>query len=129
MGRRVSIKTHETPLRSLEHAISQRVISAYRTVSCDAALLLARIPPLCLLAPMWKWIYESTREFRERGEYSARVKREIKKQEFSRVCELWRAQLERPNTPGEHTKMAVVLYMEVWMARTSGSMSFIPRNC
>jgi len=40
------------------------------------------------------------------------------------LCNLWRAQLERPNTPGEYTKLAIVPQMDAWLAHDSGSMSF-----
>ncbi|XP_029662782.1 uncharacterized protein LOC115235261 [Formica exsecta] len=36
----------------------------------------------------------------------------------------WRTQLEKPNTPGEFTKMAIVPRMEAWMSREAGGMTF-----
>jgi len=111
-------------LRRLERSVAQRVISAYRTVSSNAALLLARLPPLRFLAPARKRIYERCKELKDRGEYTTRAKNMIKDEEFSRMCDLWRAQLERPNTPGEYTKLAIVPQMNVWLARNTGSMSF-----
>lgn len=111
-------------LRRLERSVAQRVISAYRTVSSNAALLLARMPPLRLLAPTRKRIYERCKEYKDRGEYTVRAKNMIKEEEFFRLCNLWRAQLERPNTPGEYTKLAIVPQMDAWLAHDSGSMSF-----
>lgn len=52
------------PLSRLERSIAQRVISSYRTVSREAALLLARIPSLCLFAPMRKRVYENIKELK-----------------------------------------------------------------
>jgi len=111
-------------LRKLERSVAQRVISAYRTVSSNAALLLARLPPLRLLAPARKRMYERCKELKDRGEYTTRARNMIKEEEFSRMCDLWRSQLERPNTPGEYTKLAVVPQMNAWLARNTGSMSF-----
>lgn len=108
----------------LERMIAQRVISAYRTVSNNAALLLARTPPIRLLAPMRKRIYEKLKNARERGEYSADLKNAIKQIEVSKMRDLWREYLEKPNTPGEYTKMAVVPRMERWLDHETGSMSF-----
>jgi len=52
-------------LRRLERSVAQRVISAYRTVSSNAALLLARMPPLRLLAPTRKRIYKRCKEYKD----------------------------------------------------------------
>lgn len=40
------------------------------------------------------------------------------------MCEKWREYLERPNTPGEYTKMAIVPRLEEWLSHKAGSMSF-----
>ncbi|CAL1685118.1 unnamed protein product [Lasius platythorax] len=110
---------------SLERSVAQRVISAYRTVSSNAALLLARMPPLKFLAPMRKRVYDQLKRHREEeGVITRGTRNEIKETEFRRMCELWRGHLERPNTPGEYTKMAVVPRLETWMMRNHGSMSF-----
>lgn len=109
-------------LRKLKRSIAQRVISVYRTVSNNAALLLARILPLRFLAPMRKRVYKRCKEHKDRGEYTTRVKDAIKDEEFSGMCNLWRAQLERPNTPGEYTKLAIVPQMDAWLLRDSESL-------
>lgn len=54
---------------ALKRSIAQRVISTYRTVSGDSALLLARTPPARLMAPMRKRIYWRLNESRNQGEY------------------------------------------------------------
>ncbi|KMQ89172.1 reverse transcriptase [Lasius niger] len=40
------------------------------------------------------------------------------------MCERWRRYLERPNTPGEYTKLAIVPNLEVWLARKHGGMTY-----
>ncbi|KMQ88059.1 reverse transcriptase [Lasius niger] len=94
-------------LYRLQRTVAQRVISAYRTVMC-------------------KRIYEQIKARIEDGDLlTDGVRKEIKDAEFMRLCERWREQLERPNTPGELTKMAVVPRLEAWLSRDSGSsMSF-----
>ncbi|KMQ90440.1 reverse transcriptase [Lasius niger] len=111
-------------LNRLMGSVAQRVISAYRTVSGDAAFLLARIPPLRFLAPMRKKVYAQLKRLKDDGSYTPETRDAVKEAEFLNMCEQWRAFLERPNTPGEYTKMAVVPHLESWMRREHGSLSF-----
>ncbi|KMQ93223.1 reverse transcriptase [Lasius niger] len=108
-------------LYRLQRTIAQRVISAYRTVSSNAALLLARLPPLKFMAMSRKRVYEFTKRSREDGSYSPETLKDIKEAEALRLCNEWRELLEKPNTPGEWTKLAIVPRLEAWMARDSGS--------
>lgn len=111
-------------LVSLERSVAQRVISAYRTVSSNAALLLARLPPLRFVALMRKRIYERTREHRENGTFSREVRNVIRDVEHTRMCMEWREHLERPNTQGEFTKMIIIPRLEAWLSRGFGRMIF-----
>ncbi|KMQ94776.1 reverse transcriptase [Lasius niger] len=112
-------------LYRLQRTIAQRVISAYRTVSSNAALLLARLPPLKLLATSRKRTYERIKEFKGRGNIEAINKKEIRDSEFTIMCNSWRNILEKPNTPGEFTKMLIVPRLEEWLTRdTVNSLSF-----
>ncbi|XP_029177940.1 uncharacterized protein LOC114945803 [Nylanderia fulva] len=58
-----------------------RVISAYRMVSLDAASLLARIPPLHLLAAMRKRVYVRTSESRLLSDWTSSMANEIRESE------------------------------------------------
>ncbi|KMQ92182.1 reverse transcriptase [Lasius niger] len=88
-------------LHRLQRTVAQRVISAYRTVSSNAALLLARLPPIKLLATSRKRTYERIQELRENGNLDAINRKEIKETEFVNMCNAWRTILEKLNTPGE----------------------------
>jgi len=61
--------------------ICNRVICAYRTVSLEAATLLARILPVSLQADYRRRVYERVRDLHRLGEYSPRNAAEIKKEE------------------------------------------------
>ncbi|KMQ91492.1 reverse transcriptase [Lasius niger] len=112
-------------LYRLQRSVAQRVISAYRTVSSNAALLLARLPPLKLLATSRKNTYDRIRELRRQGNVEPVNKKEIKESEFAIMCNSWRAILEKPNTPGEFTKLFIVPRLEDWLTRdTVNSLSF-----
>lgn len=66
----------------LERSIAQRVISGYRTVSSNAALFLARLPPTRFLAPMRKRVYVGIKRLIQSGELSKETKEELMEQEF-----------------------------------------------
>ncbi|KMQ93099.1 reverse transcriptase [Lasius niger] len=119
-----TLRRAQVKLTGLERSIAQRVISAYRTVSGSAALLLARLPPMRFAAPMRRRVFLRFKELREGNEYTKERKKAVKELEFLNMCEQWRAYLERPNTPGEFTKMAIVPRLEAWLMRGVGSISF-----
>lgn len=73
-------------LYRLQRTVAQRVISAYRTVSSNAALLLARLPPIKLLATSRKQTYERIKELRDNGNIEAINRKEIVDSEFTNMC-------------------------------------------
>lgn len=58
----------QAPLRRLKRTIALRVVSAYRTVSFDAATLLAKMPPLFLIASIRKRVFLRLQDLRFSGE-------------------------------------------------------------
>ncbi|KMQ85000.1 reverse transcriptase [Lasius niger] len=125
-GDRIVKKSCTVPaLHRLHRTIAQRVISAYRTVSSNAASLLARLPPIKLLAIVRKRTFEKTKELRDNGNLDPISRREIKETEFANMCNEWRTLLEKPNTPGEFTKLIIVPRLENWLNRdTINGMTF-----
>ncbi|KMQ92167.1 reverse transcriptase [Lasius niger] len=123
-GDKLLSSQRQTALNSLMRSVAQRVISSYRTVSGNAVFLLARIPTLRFLAPMRKRTFEQFKRLKEDGEYTREARNAIKEAQHLNMCELWRGHLEKPNTPGEYTKMAIVPRLEKWLERKHGSMSF-----
>lgn len=112
-------------LYRLQRTVAQRVISAYRTVSSNAALLLARIPPISLLAILRKRTYERIKVHRDEGTLDNESRKEIRESEFASLCNAWRDILEKPNTPGEFTKLIIVPRLEAWLTRpTINGMTF-----
>ncbi|KMQ90731.1 reverse transcriptase [Lasius niger] len=123
-GNKLLTSKRHMALNRLMCSVAQRVISAYRTVSGNAAFLLARIHSLRFLAPMRKKVYAQLKGLKDEGLYTPKTRDAVKEAEFTDMCERWRTYLERPNTPGEYTKMAVVPHLENWMKRKHGSLSF-----
>jgi len=68
-------------LRRVQRAIATRVIAGYRTVSADAALLLARIAPAPLQAAYYKRVFIRIHELKRRGEYNKLEEKDIKMEE------------------------------------------------
>ncbi|KMQ91208.1 reverse transcriptase [Lasius niger] len=113
----------EKQRRLYANAIMSVILYGARTVSGNAAFLLARMPPLRFLAPARKRVYEQVKRLKDDGDYTKGRRDEIKVAEHERMLEEWRVYLERPNRPGEYTKMAIVPWLEAWMGREHGSLS------
>ncbi|KMQ85315.1 reverse transcriptase [Lasius niger] len=115
----------QSGLYRLHRSVAQRVISAYRTVSSNAALLLARLPPLKLLASSRKRTYDRLKELRNNGNIDGVSKKEIRESEFVKLCNSWRTSLEKPNSPGEFTILLILPRLEEWLTRdTVNGMTF-----
>lgn len=99
-------------LNSLQRTVTQRTISAYRSVSRNAALMLARLPPFELLAKSRRRVYERVKAARKDGSICLGVMKEIRESESHRTLTEWREILEKPNAPGKWTKLALVPHME-----------------
>lgn len=63
-------------LYSLQRTVAQRVISVYRSVSSNAALLLARLPPLKFVATMRKRIFDQIKARRGRESLARNEKKD-----------------------------------------------------
>lgn len=58
------LRPHSTKLRFL----TLRIVAAYRTVSFEAATVLARVPPIHLVANLQRRVFEKLRKLRENNE-------------------------------------------------------------
>lgn len=105
--------------------LTLRAISAYRTVSLDAASLLARVPPLYLLAKERKRVYERLRDLKnsETGSREA-AKKSIRQEEALLLRRQWSLHLQRPGAAGKRTGDAILPHIDKWLGRSHGSMSF-----
>lgn len=57
-------------LRRIQRAIAIRVIAGYRTISADAALLLARMAPAPIQAMYYKRVFLRVHDLKRRGEWN-----------------------------------------------------------
>nr|XP_049691667.1 uncharacterized protein LOC126053518 [Helicoverpa armigera]XP_049704749.1 uncharacterized protein LOC126056273 [Helicoverpa armigera]XP_049706070.1 uncharacterized protein LOC126056578 [Helicoverpa armigera] len=111
-------------LRRPQRAMAVRVVRGYRTISYEAACVLAGSPPWDLeakvLASLYRW----------REEERARDSRPVQRQIAQRRAELrqvlvaeWRQRLLRP-TAGLATVEAIRPVLDDWLGRRHGSLSF-----
>lgn len=61
---------------------------------------------------------------RENNEYTKIARKAVKEEKFREMCKQWCAYLERPNIPGEYTKLAIVSRLTEWLEYKVGTLSF-----
>lgn len=109
-------------IRQVQRTVALRVCSAYRTVSYDAATLLARTIPLELLAAERLRVYTRVMEARRTGEnYNPS---DFTSEERVLTERQWRAYLDNQHLPGARTRTAVLPSFADWMRRETGSVNF-----
>lgn len=103
--------------------VACRISCSYRTVSLEAASLLARIPPVSLLVECRRRIYERTCDLRRYGEYTAKNIKEIKKEENLLLYRQWLIKLENAKF-GVRTIQAILPTFKEWIDRNHGRLEF-----
>lgn len=102
-----------------------RVTSAYRTVSLEAASILARIPPLHLLAAERRRVYLRTKDLRDGGEgNNEEAMKEIRESEALITRRQWEIYIQRPLFAGTRTRDAVLPHFAEWLDRKHGGITF-----
>lgn len=109
-------------LRAAQKTVAIRVCSAYRTTSFDAVMLVARTVPYELVAAERRRTYGRIAEARARGVIPDTE--EIVQRERQATMQQWEAYLSTDELPGRWTRDAIRPYMEGWMERRWGSVSF-----
>lgn len=116
-------KSPQHPINRIQRLIALRVICGYKTVSYEAALLLARIPPFYLTAGRQKRLYIRVKDLRARGEINNEGIMELR-QMANTILIQWSLDISRHNIPGQRVIKAIQPCLEVWVNRLRGSMSF-----
>lgn len=120
---KASLKSQRVLNRVLR-TVAIRVIAAYRIVSLDAALVLARILPLTLIADERLRIFERIAALRMEGAYDRKCLSEIREQERDRTLEDWSGYLVSPGLAGIRTIAAIRPQLKEWVNRRSGGLTF-----
>lgn len=117
-------KNARTGLNRVWRSILIRVISAYRTVSLDAASLLARMPPLHMIARARTHVYLEIGKLRKRSEANRQTVKAVRVEAEERLREEWLAHLNRDNVSGVRTMRAILPQFKRWLDREHGYTSF-----
>ncbi|KMQ92618.1 reverse transcriptase [Lasius niger] len=104
-------------LRRVQRTLAIRVISAYRTTSCDAASLLARIPPLHITARCRRRVFEGVSALKASGDWSRDAAAVIRETEQLVLYHEWAEYLRNPSLWGKRTIEAIYPHLIEWIER------------
>jgi len=110
--------------RRWQRAIAIRVCAAYRSVSFDAATLLARLIPLELLAAERARIFFRQMDARDVGALTKEVINDIRIQERILTQRQWIMLASRPGAAGTRTRKALLPHLPAWINRRWGGLTF-----
>ncbi|XP_041982491.1 uncharacterized protein LOC121735656 [Aricia agestis] len=111
-------------LRSPQRSMALRIIRGYRTISCEAALILARTPPWDLEARVLSEIYYRTVEFKQRGDrVSLELTTRWRRQARIIIMRTWEDRLATP-TAGRAVAAAFRPHLETWITHCKGTLTF-----
>lgn len=102
-------------IRRLQRTYTLRMISAYHSVSADAACLLARTPPLDLLTDARRRLYLRIQDLKRVDAWSARGERGVREQELALLRTQWRIWLDRRDVSGVRTMKAIRPVFLQWL--------------
>lgn len=111
-------------LNKIGRLIAIRVVAGYRTVSHDAATLLARFVPLLLASSERHRVFLRSRDAIRNGIWTTEAEADIKEMEATLTRRQWSLLLSRPDVPGVRTIRAVLPVMGGWLDREHGQTSF-----
>lgn len=114
----------QTRMRRAQKTIALRMICAYRTVSYDAACLLARFPPFLLGARMRGRIYNRICDLKSTDSWTSVREKEIRYQEALLLKRQWSLMLDSPDLPGARTRNAILPCFSTWLSRTWRCLGF-----
>lgn len=116
--------TYRAPLLKVQRQMALRVISGYRTVSYEAALLLARMPPIHLLAARQRRIYIRLQEVKGTQEDSLETRSEIRKAANLIMRRHWIVLLEREGIPGQRVREAILPILDRWIDHKRAGVNY-----
>ncbi|KAL6418575.1 hypothetical protein ACFW04_011993 [Cataglyphis niger] len=117
-------KSSQIIINRILRTLAIRVVSGYRTISLDAALLLARIPPVYLLANARRRVYDRVKDLWNSNKWSKKAESEIKVDENLLLYRQWEVYCENSNLAGARTRDAILPHFQEWIGRKHGNISF-----
>lgn len=120
------VKERRKIFNNINRLTAMRTIRAYRTISMDAAMILAGTPPTDIMALRYLEIYKETEKLKSKGQtITAKTKIEIKNGIKDRTLILWKKRLKREdNDGGRRIRTAMIPTLDEWIEREEGELSF-----
>lgn len=118
--RLAGVRRYRLLYNSLQRSIAIRIARGYRTISYEAATILARFPPLDILAEMDARTYVRLRQDAAGDNTPA----EVRVQERRRALVRWRERLEEPGSSRQRVVGAIAPDLEAWLGRQHGSVTY-----
>lgn len=115
---------NRTRLGRVQRSIALRVIAAYRTTSLVASTLLARIPPLHLMAAARSRTFHRVRDLRETREWSEEAEQDIRQMDEVLLLRQWSIYLGDRYFPVARTREAILPHLGAWVKRRHGRVAF-----
>lgn len=116
--------TYRAPLLKIQRHMALRIISGYRTISYEAAFLLARVPPIHLLAARQRRIYERMRDLRQRQECTLEARAEVVQAADLLLRRQWYAMLDQESSPGKRVREAILPLFGRWLDHRGAYMNY-----
>ncbi|XP_020294267.1 uncharacterized protein LOC109859934 [Pseudomyrmex gracilis] len=120
--REIGVGRAAAPLAAVQRLVGSRVVRAYRTTALEFVRVLARIPPVDLLADEYVEVYAARQAALGRARETGRDlnPEEIRQTRLTarkRTMLRWQRRLEDPLLPGQRVRKAVGLVLQDWMER------------
>lgn len=112
-------------LKKIRRRVALRVVCAYRTMSYEGASLLARLPPLHLLAKKYKELCSKKIECKNAGNRMlGRVYNRIGRMEHVKMLQNWKDELSGDRRVHNRIVGAILPFFELWIERPHGSLNY-----
>lgn len=121
-----SVKARRKIFNKVYRLAAIRIIRAYRTVSIDAATMIAGTPPVDIIAMKYLEIYKEIKNMKERGLIiTAETRKEIRDRIFTSVTRQWKRKLKKEdNEGGARIRSALLPILDDWINREEGEINF-----
>lgn len=113
-----SARRRQAPMLRVQRFIALRVVAAYRSVSLEAASLLACMPPLYLLAGFYRRTYVRIRELTDNNDWTPDADKEVRVAEKLLLHRQWYSHINGAILPGVRIRIAIRPVFFDWIKRS-----------
>lgn len=122
---RLRVRRCRTMFYSVQRKMAMRIARGYRTISFQAATLLARFPPLDILADMDERVFASSRGVRHSGGNAPlEAPGRVRQAEHRAALETWHERLHEPQSARQRVVGAILPNFWTWVKRGFGRVTY-----